>query len=327
MYTLSFLKDEDITIEHIKSQLNRAVKMINVQNKLNLTDINIICEEIFGKVLNKVYELKLKSVFAEHKPYYAAIDLYDEDAGIAFQITTQKDRRKIKETITKFINKEIYHKFNKIYFLILNEPCKHDWDRDDVELFESIDFSDKNILYIKDLVDLIINKEQEQKEKQKESILPSIYSLINMVFDSGRLKYKSIVKLSEEYEEEHRIESFDFDLYTCGFSDVRVNLIVPTYNIDDFACSIEFLRSEISGVILWFDLKTLISNYFLDEQEFLNKHCKHRNINCPDTLFYLENLKFHINANTAYHIYLLFKKIEDEYKICKNNIKNNMSVD
>ena len=72
MYTLSFLKDEDITIEHIKSQLNRAVKMINVQNKLNLTDINIICEEIFGKVLNKVYELKLKSVFAEHKPYYAA---------------------------------------------------------------------------------------------------------------------------------------------------------------------------------------------------------------------------------------------------------------
>ena len=253
--------------------------------------------------------------------------MYDEDAGIAFQVTTQKDKRKIKETITKFINKEIYHKFNKIHFLILNEPCKHDWDRDVVELFESIDFSDKSILYIKDLVDLIVNKEQEQKEKQKESILPSIYSLINMVFDSGRLRYKSIVKLSEEYEEEHNVESFDFDLYTCGFSDVKINLIVPENNIDDFACSIEFLKSDISGTILWLDLKTLINNYFLDEQEFLNKHCSHRDIKNPEMLFYLENFKFYINANTAYHIYLLFKKIEDKYIICKNKIKNNMSVD
>ena len=49
--TLEYIKDEDITIDNIKRRLREVALGIKKNNKINLTDINIISEEIFGKII------------------------------------------------------------------------------------------------------------------------------------------------------------------------------------------------------------------------------------------------------------------------------------
>ncbi len=58
--THEFLKDEEITINHIRKRLEQVADGIKTENKKNLTDINIICEEIFGEILNQIFDLNCK---------------------------------------------------------------------------------------------------------------------------------------------------------------------------------------------------------------------------------------------------------------------------
>lgn len=52
-----------------------------MSNKKNMTDINIICEEIFGTILNKLYGLNLVSVSMEFSSNFIAVDLVDYEKG------------------------------------------------------------------------------------------------------------------------------------------------------------------------------------------------------------------------------------------------------
>ena len=60
--TREFIKDSDINMGKIEKRLTEIATSIKMSNKKNMTDINIICEEIFGTILNKLYGLNLVSV-------------------------------------------------------------------------------------------------------------------------------------------------------------------------------------------------------------------------------------------------------------------------
>ncbi|MDO7204493.1 SMEK domain-containing protein [Paraclostridium bifermentans] len=49
----------------IKRRLHEVAQGIKENNKINLTDINVICEEIFGKILNEIFDINLVSMSAE----------------------------------------------------------------------------------------------------------------------------------------------------------------------------------------------------------------------------------------------------------------------
>ncbi len=67
-YTNEFLTDGDITIERVANRLKLISEGIKNSNKLNLCDINVICEEIFGKILNTLYGYELVTIGAiEHR--------------------------------------------------------------------------------------------------------------------------------------------------------------------------------------------------------------------------------------------------------------------
>lgn len=51
--TRESIKDADINIKRIENRLSEVADAIKINNQNNLTDINIICEEIFGQILNK----------------------------------------------------------------------------------------------------------------------------------------------------------------------------------------------------------------------------------------------------------------------------------
>ena len=52
---------------------------------------------------------------------YPAIDLGDEEERIAFQITTNKDSQKVKDTIAKFIKYRLYEKYDKLIIFIIGK--------------------------------------------------------------------------------------------------------------------------------------------------------------------------------------------------------------
>ena len=59
------ISDTDIDLKRLKKCLIEIEKAIKISNRKNLTDINVICEEIFGMILNKLYNIHLVSMSAE----------------------------------------------------------------------------------------------------------------------------------------------------------------------------------------------------------------------------------------------------------------------
>ncbi len=80
------------------SELSSKIKL---NNKLNLTDINICCENDFSQILNNIYNWKLYNLNKQCKNAQA-IDLIDDENRIAIQITSDISTIKIKNTVDKF---------------------------------------------------------------------------------------------------------------------------------------------------------------------------------------------------------------------------------
>lgn len=75
--TRQSIKDADIDIKRVENRLFEIAEAIQINNKNNLTDINVICEEIFGQILNKLYDINLVSVSVEVSGNFIAVDLVD----------------------------------------------------------------------------------------------------------------------------------------------------------------------------------------------------------------------------------------------------------
>ncbi|MBF7047300.1 SMEK domain-containing protein [Campylobacter volucris] len=94
------------------SELSSRIKL---NNKLNLTDINIYCENDLLQILNIIYGWELCNA-NERYANAKAIDLIDDKNCIAIQITSDTSTKKIKDTINKFRETEFSnYKFYMFY--------------------------------------------------------------------------------------------------------------------------------------------------------------------------------------------------------------------
>ena len=119
-FTQKSIKDSDIDLARVEKRLSEIAEEIKINNKNNLTDINVICEEIFGQILNKLYDIKLVSMSAEVSGNYIAVDLVDYEKRIAYQVTSQNIRNKIDRTLEKFNSSGMYKDIDEVHFLILS---------------------------------------------------------------------------------------------------------------------------------------------------------------------------------------------------------------
>lgn len=88
-------------IKNIALNLNLLEKNIESRGLLSLRDINIISENFYRDLLNKVYNLKLENLNYS-TPNQDSIDLGDKNARKSFQITSSVTREKIIKSITGF---------------------------------------------------------------------------------------------------------------------------------------------------------------------------------------------------------------------------------
>ncbi|HEY9904641.1 MAG TPA: SMEK domain-containing protein, partial [Candidatus Sericytochromatia bacterium] len=89
---------------------------------MDRTDANKVAETIVIPLFAEVYGYRhLKNLNYTKGSNYFAIDLGDERARVAFQITSTSGSEKIKKTLRKFVERELYEKYDKLIIYILTE--------------------------------------------------------------------------------------------------------------------------------------------------------------------------------------------------------------
>ncbi|KTC12186.1 hypothetical protein AO390_17890 [Pseudomonas marginalis ICMP 11289] len=147
---------------------------VELHNSLSLTDINHGAEDFYCGLLNLVYGYNLKNINITDQNA-AAIDLGDEQKKIAIQVTSTPALAKTKYTIEKFIEKELYKKFDRL--LILNIVKKSNHEAPTIGGPEYNLDTKKDILDVDDLVKRITNDPDLEKLKAIVDFLDAELSL------------------------------------------------------------------------------------------------------------------------------------------------------
>ncbi|MCY4091990.1 MAG: SMEK domain-containing protein [Caldilineaceae bacterium] len=104
---------------------SRFVTQVKGAGALGRTDINKVSETILVPLLSEVYGYKgLRNLNTTERSNFPAIDLADDEARVAFQITSMTDLGKVKDTIEKFEKYELHEKYDKLFIYVLTEKQK-----------------------------------------------------------------------------------------------------------------------------------------------------------------------------------------------------------
>ena len=321
--TRESIKDSDIDLKRVEKRLFEIAEAINVNNKNNLTDINVICEEIFGQILNKLYDINLVTMSAEVSGNFIAVDLVDYRKRIAYQVTSQCDRNKIKRTIQKFNDSGLYNDIDELRFLILNS-IEHNYNGVDIiQLKSGKEFSyKKNIMNFKKLIGEI-----EKKNEIKNNFIVDVYDCISMVYDSGRLKYFSIVKETELLMKNTNIDLDDTKSWIKGYGDIQLSAYIPLSYKGELSCMLQIRQHNLSGAYITFNQEMLLSDYFVLEAEFETKHNVGRYEDEEEMYMQIQNIRINLNAHTAHHVYKLFEELKEEYYETRRQINSILGVE
>lgn len=171
-------------IEEINKYLSILKNNIEIQNANGFFDINKYCENFFCELLNIIYDLQLEDL-NRIKVNYPAVDLGDISEGVCFQITSENSRKKIQETVEKFIEHDLHEEYDNLYVLILGNKKNY---KTEIDTAEKIIFKiKKNVIDLADLSKEISAFKKSKLEKIKN------YLQENIDIQSGQPSYLSNV--------------------------------------------------------------------------------------------------------------------------------------
>ena len=115
-----------INLLHTRSRITELLAISAFQAKAysaaGHTDFNKVSEDVLVPLFRLIFNLPdLKNLNTETKKNFPAIDLADDKAGVAFQVTATSDSRKILETLKTFVEKGLYQKYPHLVFYIITE--------------------------------------------------------------------------------------------------------------------------------------------------------------------------------------------------------------
>lgn len=129
-------------IGEIIDELAIIAEQVYTRGKLHLFDLNTYVEQFFCDYLNLLLNAKLKNL-NELRSNTPGLDLGDEDARIAFQITSHADGEKVNTTLEK-ITEEQAKKYDNIYILAVGYR-QGKYGTLNEELVAKYNFGEKNI--------------------------------------------------------------------------------------------------------------------------------------------------------------------------------------
>ena len=210
------------------------------------TDFNKVSEDVLVPLFRLAFNLPdLRNLNTEAKKNFPAIDLADDKAGVAFQVTATPDSQKITDTLKTFVEKGLYQKYARLAFYILTDkkgsyPAKAIADAVQGKFEFNID---TDILDYRDLIDLC-NKFQLDKASKIKRILEANF---------GRGDYSVF---SEKQKE--------------PFEEVSLNIIEVTFPEKLYIANLDINREEIvrhaHGALRMDDpTRAIIRHYILEQ--------------------------------------------------------------
>lgn len=173
-------------VDDITEWLAHLQSYVLLRNNIHYYDENTDLEPFFQKVFSIIYDLDLINL-NDIQNNYPAIDLGDEEKQIAIQVTTEKDKRKIDNTLEKFVEKGLNEKYKTLKICIFNTTRRY---QKSFKYAEKIGFNRENIVFSEDLIK-IINSIDDKKLEQLHEYIGSQINKPNYVTEE-------ITKLLEE---------------------------------------------------------------------------------------------------------------------------------
>ncbi len=115
-----------MNLNEIQGKINKLLSFFVTEVKgataMGRTDINHVSEVVLVPLLSKVFGYSnLVNLNQTEQVNQPAIDLGDRVAGVAFQITSTSNSKKVKETLAKFDKYELYKQYNHLVIYNLAE--------------------------------------------------------------------------------------------------------------------------------------------------------------------------------------------------------------
>ncbi len=166
---------KELIIKVISDNLAFSSKSTALNNVIGLFDTNRIAQDFFAELFSIVFEYKnLKELDKLNDVVnYPAIDLGDENAKIAFQITRDSKSSKIKDTIEKFINHKLYETYDRLIIFVIGEKESYTtsfYTQSKFVFDKEKDIWDDNFL-IKEIDKLDITKLEQIKNFLEENLV------------------------------------------------------------------------------------------------------------------------------------------------------------
>ena len=108
-----------------REEITKLVMEIKASVETGHFDINKICEDVVCGLFRKLYGFEnIRNLNSGERRNFPALDLADDNARVAVQVTSDNSLKKIKETLKKIINHNLDEKYDRVIFYILTEKQK-----------------------------------------------------------------------------------------------------------------------------------------------------------------------------------------------------------
>ena len=178
-------------------------------------DINKVSETLLIPLLAEIFGYKnLRNLNATERANYPAIDLGDEVAKVAVQITATSSSNKVKDTLQKFAKYELYRRYDRLIIYVLTERQKSYSEDTYKQIIQGkFDFDpSRDILDYRDLLQKI--------ESFQTDIMYRIENLLESNFGEG--KTPLFLQVDEQPTEEVHLNllelSFPQTLYVANLT-------------------------------------------------------------------------------------------------------------
>ena len=113
------------SLVRINELMSKFVTEVKGSTAMNGTDINRIAETVLIPLFSEIYEhTELRNLNTSENPNFPAIDLGDKTTRTAYQITSTPTSKKVKDTLKKFVDNELYKEYDHLIIYILTEKQK-----------------------------------------------------------------------------------------------------------------------------------------------------------------------------------------------------------
>jgi hypothetical protein len=297
--------DVPASIDYIIDKINEWDKMIKLNNKNSLFNINNFSENFYRDIFNIILNLKLENANL-FKNNEKSIDLKDALNSIAIQVTSDNSLEKIRHTVEEFIDNGYNNDFRELKICVLDFKPKS--KRNDYA-YKGYTFEMKNVIFYEDLIKYI--KDCAPKKIFEIRYLFEVeYQDIKNELEAHELKeeIKKSKYLDNEIVKRNLIKLSNYDKY---YSYVFNKEYIDIYNILSKDKKIIILGEAASGKT--YLLKSIADSLNSDDLHFAF-YCKLNTYIDKELDTFIPDKYSIINKNRIVLILDGLDEIEEKYK-------------